>query len=637
MSHAPPSTPAAIAAPADLLRRQLAAGLLPLSASYDGVEQTGQLQHWMPQIRDAAADTVRHLPALRARSRDLARNNPLALGAINTNADRVVGTGLALAPQPDRRVLRWTPEQADEWRARLKAEWALYWESIECDQRRTLDGYGLQELVLRATLESGDCFTLLPDAPARTLSMPYRLRVQVIEADRVGNPGGQADTDRIAAGIRRDKHGAPEAYHIYTHHPGAGYTVSGSRHAGDWVDAVGPSGRRRVLHHFRTLRPEQPRGVPYLAPIMGLVKQLGRYTDAEVAAAVVTAYLSVLIETPAGTGAAPIFSGDAPASVSAGNGDIALGAGAVIDLAPGETANVVNPLRPNTAFGPFVQALVTQIGVALSIPHELLTKTFNASYSASRAALLDAWQFFRKQRSWLAGSFCQPVFEAWLAEAVLIGRVSAPGFFSAPELRWAYTRAQWIGDSMGSLNPKDEVAAYLSAIDGRLMTRERAEYELSGTDWRETYDTKKAEEDRLRRDNMLPAPKAGAAAPQQQSDKPPPPAEPSSIDRLAAAVTMMATRPPEPVQVKVEPHIAVNLPEGLVNLEAVVQQPAAPNVVLEAHIEQPPAPVVNVTSPPVHVHVPPPEPAVPMRQLIERDDNGDITSITTQPAGALAH
>ena len=36
---------------------------------------------------------------------------------------------------------------------------------------------------------------------------------------------------------------------------------------------------------------------------------------------------------------------------------------------------------------------------------------------------------------------------------------------------------------MGSINPKDEVAAYASAIDARLMTRERAEWELFGTDW----------------------------------------------------------------------------------------------------------------------------------------------------------
>ena len=110
-------------------------------------------------------------------------------------------------------------------------------------------------------------------------------------------------------------------------------------------------------------------------------------------------------------------------------------------------------------------------------------------------------------------SFCQPVYETWLAEAVATGRITAPGFFTDPLMRWAYTRAAWQGDSMGSINPKDEVAAYTAAIDARLMTRERAEWELFGTDWNETYGQKLAEHDKLNKDDMQPTPKAGAAAP----------------------------------------------------------------------------------------------------------------------------
>ena len=45
------------------------------------------------------------------------------------------------------------------------------------------------------------------------------------------------------------------------------------------------------------------------------------------------------------------------------------------------------------------------------------------------------------------------------------------------------------------------------------MTRERAEWELFGTDWNETYGQKLAEHDKLNKDDMQPTPKAGAAAP----------------------------------------------------------------------------------------------------------------------------
>ena len=143
-------------------------------------------------------------------------------------------------------------------------------------------------------------------------------------------------------------------------------------------------------------------------------------------------------------------------------------------------------------------------------------KSYDASYSAARAALLDAWMWFRSQRTWLSRTFCQPVFETWMAEAVATNRISAPGFFADPLLRWAYTRATWHGDSQGSINPKDEVAAYTAAIEQRLMTRERAEWELFGTDWYSSLDGKEREQELLVEKNLLPVPKAGAAAPMQQ-------------------------------------------------------------------------------------------------------------------------
>lgn len=483
----------------------------------DSSGQTSSSRFWSPRARDARADTVSQLPTQRGQSRDLSRTSPIAVGAINTNIDRVVGTGLALSAQPNLYVLGWTAEQALAWKRKVQAEFSLYSDSKESDLCKTLDFYEQQGLVLRSALESGDCFTLLPDAqPTRT--NPYRLRIQVLEADRVGNPGNKMDEPLVSGGVRSNEAGAPQAYHVYDQHPGASLiTGRGTLFAGQWVDAVGASGRRRMLHHFRKLRPGMPRGVPYLAPIVEIIKQLSRYTNAEITAAVISSYFTAFIETDTGN-SAPVFSG-APGAETVAD-PIEMGSGAVVGLAKGEKVTFADPTRPNPNFDGFTIAMLRQVGMALSIPHELLMKQFNFSYSASKAALLDAGIYFRTVRTWLARSFCQPVYETWLAEAVAIGRISAPGFFTDPLMRWAYTRAQWNGDSMGSINPKDEVAAYTAAVDARLMTRERAEWELFGTDFNETFDAKKAEQDKLRDANMLPVPKAGAAAP-AQNDTPP--------------------------------------------------------------------------------------------------------------------
>lgn len=494
------------------------------SASASGIAPTAPSgsggRWWKPLARDARADTLPALPGQRGASRELARTSPIAVGAINTNVDRVVGTGLALSAMPNRTVLGWSVEQALEWKGHVQREFSLYADSTECDIAQQQNFYELQALVLRSVLESGDCFTLLPDGQ-RSATQPYALRLQVLEADRVGNPLGQMDSARIAGGVRLDERGAPEAFHLYHQHPGGWLPgQGGALYAGQWVERVGRSGRRRMLHHLRKLRPGQPRGLPYLAPIIDCIKQISRYTEAEIMAAVITAYLTVFIETPTGA-TAPVFDGTAPGDGAPGQ-EVGLGMGAVVGLAAGEKPHTVNPGRPNPNFEPFILAVIKQMGMALGLPYELLVKQFNSSYSASKAALLDAWVYFRSVRTWLSLSFCQPVYETWLAEAVAIGRIAAPGFFSDPLLRWAYTRAAWPGDSMGSINPKEEVAAYTAAIDARLMTRERAEWELWGSDFNDTFDQKEGEQKRLAAANLLPVPKAGAAAPAAPQPEPTP-------------------------------------------------------------------------------------------------------------------
>jgi lambda family phage portal protein len=608
-----------------------------------GTQPNTGLRWWRPWSRDAAGDTLRDLSTRRAQARELVQDNPIAAGALQTVVDRVVGTGLALVPMPDRRALGWSAEQAEAWKRQVQTEFSMWADSRHCTMESTQNFYERQALTLRTALESGDAFTVLPDA--QSPGQPYRLRLQLLEADRVGNPMGRPDTVTEAGGVRFGDGGAPQSCHIYRAHPGAVLTGGRDRFAGEWIDFAGPSGRLRVLHHMRHMRPGQPRGVPWLKPVVSTLKQIGRYTEAEIQAAVVSAFLTLVIETAdAGPSPAPVF-GATEEDVAASEGEISMGPGAVIGLAKGEKANVVNPQRPNPAFEPFVAALFTQVGMALGVPHELLTKRFNASYSASKAALLDAWVFFRGMRSWLSASLCQPAYETWMAEAVIRGRVAAPGFFSDPLMRWAYTRAAWHGDSPGSINPKDEVAAYVAAIDARLMSRERAEWELGGTDWWTTLDAKAAEQQRLKELDLLPAPKAGAPAqPQDDSDKATA-AVAAAMHEQAGAIAALAARPqaapavtvhqgdthvhPAAVEVQAgDSHI--HMPEGLVQLEASV---AAPQVTVPVQVQ---AGDVHVDVPPAQVTVHQaaavaPPPPVAMRQRIVRDAAGEMSEIINEP------
>lgn len=495
-------------------RRLHARTMQAAMGGYSGASQMARsMRTWFTSARSADADLAPDLAMLRQRSRDLVRNHPLAGGAIHTIVTRTVGTGLAMQPRPDRRVLGWDEDRAAEWKAHVESEWRLWAESRWCDLGGRLDFYGLQELVFRSTLESGDAFSLLPMVARGGL--PYRLAVQVIEADRVGNEANRADTDDCVRGVEIDRAtGAPRRFFVYDRHPGS--MTLAPRHEGRWVPAATPRGMPAVLHHYRVLRPGQTRGVPHLAPVIEPLKQLGRYTDAEIMAAVVSGLFTVFVKSDAPESSPLMQATDTKGDPDDGD-SVKLEAGAIIGLSAGEDVSFANPGRPNTAFDPFVMAVMKQIAVGLELPFEVMLKSFTSSYSASRAALLDAYIFFRTRRDWLRKSFCQPIYEAWLEEAVALGRVAAPGFLRDPAMRAAYCRAQWTGDSAGALDPVKEVTAWEKAIALGIATREQAEMEMYGTDWSATFDQKVLEASRMREAGLMNV-QATPVAPVDASD-----------------------------------------------------------------------------------------------------------------------
>ena len=74
----------------------------------------------------------------------------------------------------------------------------------------------------------------------------------------------------------------------------------------------------------------------------------------------------------------------------------------------------------------------------------------------------------------------QPVYEEWLTEAILKGRIEAPGFFEDPVVRKAWCGAEWFGDNQGQLDPVKEVSAAALRVENGFSTREREAADLTG-------------------------------------------------------------------------------------------------------------------------------------------------------------
>lgn len=460
------------------------------------------MKGWNAYTASPDEDIDLNLFMLRNRTRDLFMNSPLARGAIQTTRTNVVGAGLKLKARIDAKFLGLSDDEADAWEQNTEREFALWAESVHSDALKLNNFYEQQQLAFLSWLMSGDSFTVLKQEDA-TPFMPYGLRLHILEADRVSSPnsynnlvggnilGIQAinpdNGNRIISGIEIDSNGAVVAYWFSNRYPQSFYLQKNLQPL-EWirVEAFGAlTGRPNVLHLMESERPEQRRGVPFLAPVVEPLKQITRYTDAELNAAVISSFFTVFITTEGASSENPLgelYTDDEKVPTE-GRNDYEMGSGAINVLQPGETITTANPSRPNANFDGFVNALCRYMGAALEVPQELLQKSFQASYSASRAALLEAWKMFRMRRDWLSKDFNQPVYEEWLAEAVARGRIKAPGFFNDPIIRKAWCRAEWNGPSPGQLDPLKEANAAVTRINNGLSTRERETMELNGGDF----------------------------------------------------------------------------------------------------------------------------------------------------------
>ena len=145
-------------------------------------------------------------------------------------------------------------DQADAWR-----RWA---EGTACDAEGRLDLYGLQALVMRAVVESGECFVrCLPTEV--TPANPVGLRLQVLESDHLDAArNGIVEGLPTLQGIALGDAGQPVSYWLHRIHPGASWLVPGRTLASEPVPARrrGKGRRAAVQAELRSQQADHPDG-----------------------------------------------------------------------------------------------------------------------------------------------------------------------------------------------------------------------------------------------------------------------------------------------------------------------------------------------------------------------------------------
>lgn len=479
-------------------------------ADHGASHNTPAFENFRSTSTSPQRDIYAALPTLRSRSRVLAISAPLVTSALRTLRTYVVGRGLHLHCMPDFEVLGMSREQAKAWAQNVEREFELWAaDKNSVDVLGLTDFYELQQLAYKSWKESGDAFVVFRDGGRNPLR-PYSLRVQLLEADRVCSPLMQsghgfspydasitlANGNKCYCGVEVDKAtGAIVAYHIASDYPQNGVNLTFER-----IEKLGKkTGMPNIIHLMDAERPEQLRGVPLVAPVIEPQLQLARYLNSEATAALFENYHSAYITTP--DSGKPILEqgvpGDEDEPQERDLSELEPQPGGVFQLNPGEGIVFNDPKRPGTQFAPFTDALAKYIGAALEIPGDVLMKSYNSSYSASRAALQDFWRKVEMERDWFAYDFCSTIFEQWLFEAVALGRVNAPGFFSDIRARRAWCKHQWNGSAMPHLDPVKEARALQIMVGHGWLTNEQATTQLNGGDWNANVADLEHEQERL--------------------------------------------------------------------------------------------------------------------------------------------
>lgn len=420
-----------------------------LPAAHEAAGTGPRMRSWMPADFGPRAQHVA-LPLLRSRSRDACRNNPIARAAVERMVSDMIGNGVSPKPLIKDEALRL--QIIELWEA---------W-SAGCDMDGQTDFYGLQSLLARSWLESGEVFVLLvptssADAPA---AVPLQLRV--LESDHVPMKNERlSNGNRIVDGVEFDDRGRRVAYWIHPSHPGDGQWTGSNeprRHLAD-----------RVLHLFEAARPGQVRGVPFLASVLTRIKNLDDFDDAQLErqklANLIVGFITNPPPDPTLTQIGP--DGNELDDINTPP-PLKFKPGTFQELMPGQSMEFAEPFGTTSGYVDFVRQQLTVICAALGVPYPLVTGDYRATNDRVVRVAINEYKRRCQQliNHMLVPRVLRPVRNAFVQAAQLAGALPLD-----PEQAAALAATRWTPHAWAYIHPVQDVQADVLRVKNGFASR----------------------------------------------------------------------------------------------------------------------------------------------------------------------
>jgi lambda family phage portal protein len=409
-----------------------------VARNFEAASMGRRTDGWPRRLSDAnSAASGSTLAYLRAQARDDVRNNPWARRGLRRITTGVVGWGIR-------------PKATGHGADHVMELWKKWGETTECDSAGRLNFYGLQRLVMRTVVESGEVLIRRRmRRPQDGFAVPMQL--QVLEPDYIDTSKdgikGEAGGD-VIQGVEFDALGRRAAYWLYDQHPGGrGSRMPRSKR----IPADG------ILHVFDQERAGQVRGPSWFASVDVRLHEFDEFEDATLMKQKIAACMAAFVTDADGEST----SLGAAGTSAAGQPTDAFEPGMILNLPPGKDVKFATPPTASDHVS-FSMMQLRAIAAGLGVTYEDLTGDFSQSnYSSARMgrngfmADVDDWRW-----NMLIPQFCAPAW-AWMLDALIL---AGDDIEDAP--------AEWTPPPLPMLDPEKESAAALKAVRIGQMTHD---------------------------------------------------------------------------------------------------------------------------------------------------------------------
>jgi lambda family phage portal protein len=431
--------------------REASAKQAAMKRMYAGAKTDRLNGGWSAVNTSADSEIITSLRPLRARARQLVRDNEYAKNAVRIIQNNVIGGGIGLQAH----VSTMSGKLMDTINSRIEDSFDSWSEKQNCHVAGLLGFNDMERTLMGMLVTDGEVLVRKVRQPFGDSNTP--LSLELIEADRLVDQWSTAfapNGNMIRMGVEMDQWMRPVAYWMYPNHPGD------MQFASIFVASRFVRVPAEEIEHLYIIdRWPQTRGVSWFHTSISGLGDIGGYEEAEIVKARATASVVGFIKAPEPVGADGVQNGQRVRNFEPGT---------IEQLLPGEDFIGFNPSSPNPAMDPFLRYMLRRTAAGIGLSYESLSRDYSQSnYSSSRLALLDDRDLWRVLQGFVIRNFRQPIHREWLAASVMSGDLSILDFYSN---RKKYEQVRFKPRGWSWIDPSKEVSAYKMAVRCGFMT-----------------------------------------------------------------------------------------------------------------------------------------------------------------------